>query len=369
MNLPVIPEQASTYAQQMDPIFWTMVILTIVFTLLVTFIMLFCIVRFRRGAKVNRSNPSTGNLYLELTWSIIPMILGLFIYAWSCKPYAEVYSPPHGCNNIFLIGKRWMWHFQHTRSGIRENNQLHLEVGKPVKVTMISQDVIHGFYVPAFRVKRDCLPGRYNTVWFTPTRVGKYYLFCSEYCGTNHSEMGGYVYVMTPQDYAKWRTTGGSTETQQHETPVEIGQGVFQKYGCSNCHADKDNVHGPSLVGLYGTQVQLQGGGVAHVDTNFLRTAIVFPQKQRISGWPPTMEGYPVGNAAGEMSEEEMLDLIAYIKSLSPNNSFSHTGKQGAAPKTSHHLAAHHAGNTHVALLAHTDTVQSTLHKSEGKLQ
>ncbi len=317
MNFPIMPQTASNYAVSIDDIYFTLVALTVIFTGIVTLMLLVFAVRYRRGTKVSRKNPSTGNLYMELTWSIIPMLLGLWIYGWSAIPYSRIYGdPPANASEIFLIGKRWMWHFQHVNSGIRENNELHIPVGKAVKVTMISQDVIHGFYVPAFRLKRDCLPGRYNTVWFRPNKIGKYYLFCSEYCGTNHSEMGGYVYVMSPQDYAQWKSNGGSQTLKETETTTEIGHDLFEKYGCAQCHGAQDNVHGPSMNGLFGTTVTLANGQSATVDDNFLRTAIINPQAQRIAGWPAIMSGFPVGSGDGQISEENLLDLISYIKSL-----------------------------------------------------
>lgn len=320
MELPIIPPTASTFAGEVDKIFYTLVGLTVFFTALVFTLMLIFVVRYHRGSKANRANRSFGNLPMELTWSIIPGIIGVVIFVWSARPYAEAYNPPADAKEILVIGKRWMWHLQHADSGIRENNELHIPVGQAVKLTMISQDVIHGFYVPAFRVKRDCLPGYYNTVWFIPTQVGEYPFFCTEYCGTNHSKMGGFVYVMTPEDYQKWKQNNGNMEVAHRETTADLGYDVFNKYGCVNCHANEDGVHGPSLVGLYGTKVVLANGQTATVDDNFIRQSIVNPDSVRVAGYPPLMQAYSVGDSPGQLSEEEILQLIAYIKSLGGHN-------------------------------------------------
>ncbi|CEK14738.1 cytochrome c oxidase subunit II [Chthonomonas calidirosea] len=320
MEFPIIPPAASTFADEVDHIFYTLVGLTIFFTALVFCLLLIFVVRFHRGSRANRANRSFGNLSLELTWSIIPGIIGLVIFAWSARPYAEAYNPPADAQEILVIGKRWMWHLQHADSGIRENNELHIPVGKAIKLTMISQDVIHGFYVPAFRVKRDCLPGYYNTVWFIPTKVGKYPFYCTEYCGTNHSKMGGFVYVMTPADYLQWKENGGNLEVAHRETAAERGYDLFNKYGCANCHASEDGVHGPTLNGLYGSKVVLQNGQTVTVDDNFIRQSIVNPDSVRVAGYPPLMQAYSVGDGPGQLSEEEILELIAYIKSLGGQN-------------------------------------------------
>ncbi len=316
MNIPFIPVQASTFASQVDAIFYAMVGLTIFFVTIISLMLATFVVRYRRGSNVDRSNPTEGNLILELTWSIIPMLMGLGIYVWSTRPYAEIYNPPANINTIDVIGKRWMWQIQHTRSGIRENDQLHLVVNQPVKFDLISQDVIHGFFIPAFRIKRDCLPGHYNTMWVTPNRVGKYYLYCSEYCGSGHSEMGGYVYVMSPEDYAVWKSTGQNRQTEASESAVEIGQGVFQKFGCANCHGRVNGVHAPTLYGLYGTQASLTNGTSPLVDANFIRNELINPNGLVVKGWPAVMPSYPIGSDEGDISESNLLDLIQYIKSL-----------------------------------------------------
>ena len=318
MNIPFFPEQASTFAKDVDNIYFLLCALTFFFTALVLGLITFFAIRYRRGNnKVDRSNAPEEHLPLELTWSIIPLVLGLGVFVWSAKPFTYVYRPPADALEIFVIGKRWMWHIQHT-NGIRENNELHIPVDKPIKLTMISQDVIHGFFVPAFRVKRDVLPGRYNTVWFQPTKIGRYHLYCTEYCGTNHSEMGGWVTVMAATDYQKWITTGGApgpTSTMQ-ETLVSQGASLYQTYACANCHQNQNGVHGPSLYGLYGKERKLTNGQTVLADDSYLRESIVQPESKIVAGYQNLMPAYPVGAEAGQLTEEQVLAMVAYIKTL-----------------------------------------------------
>ncbi|GIV02014.1 MAG: hypothetical protein KatS3mg015_0844 [Fimbriimonadales bacterium] len=204
-NIPIWPEGASKAAFEMDALYLFIVGLTIFFSAIVFGLVLYFVGKYYAGSKADRSNPSFHNLKLELAWSLIPLALGLFVFVWAAKLYVEVQAPISSENalDIYVVGKQWMWQMQHP-TGQRENNELHIPVGRPVKLTMISQDVIHSFFVPAFRVKNDVVPGRYRTLWFEPTKVGKYHLFCAEYCGTKHSEMVGWIYVMEPEDYEKW---------------------------------------------------------------------------------------------------------------------------------------------------------------------
>jgi cytochrome c oxidase subunit 2 len=203
-DLPIFPEQASNFAAESDALYYVLTLLTVVFTLIVFVLVAILAVRYRRGNRVDRSNPVHHSSILEMSWSILPLILGLAVFVWSAKLFAAMYGQaPANSLEVYVIGKQWMWHIQH-QNGIRENNELHVPVGRPVKLTMVSQDVIHSFFIPAFRIKRDVMPGRYTSVWFTPTKAGKYHLFCAEYCGTQHSEMTGSVYAMEPKDFENW---------------------------------------------------------------------------------------------------------------------------------------------------------------------
>lgn len=315
MNFPLAPVQASDFAVEVDNIFLALCGLTFFFTITVLAIMLFLAVRYRAGSIYSRKNARGEHIVLELSWSIFPLIIAIGMFLWATKPFTEVYRPPANAKEVFVIGKRWMWHVQHA-NGIRENNELHVPIGRAVKLTMISQDVIHGFFVPAFRVKRDVLPGRYNTCWFQPTRPGKYHLFCTEYCGTNHSEMGGWVYVMNPTDYQSWEDSGGNRESQQSETLVTQGESLYNTLGCANCHAAKNNVHGPSLYGLFGKVRQFTNGSSAIADDNYLRTSIINPNAEVVTGYQNIMPAYPVGPEPGQLTEEQVLSLVAYIKTL-----------------------------------------------------
>ena len=315
MNFPIAPIQASDFAVEVDNIFLALCGLTFFFTIAVLSIMMFLAVRYRRGSHYSRANAHDEHIVLELSWSIFPLIIAIGMFLWSAKPFTDVYRPPANAKEVFVIGKRWMWHIQHA-NGIRENNELHIPVGRAVKLTMISQDVIHGFFVPAFRVKRDVLPGRYNTCWFQPTRAGKYHLFCTEYCGTNHSEMEGWVYVMDPTDYQQWEDSGGTRESESHETLETQGESLYNTLGCANCHAAQNNVHGPSLYSVYGKVRQFSNGSTAVADDNYLRTSIINPNAEVVKGYQNIMPAYPVGAESGQLTEEQVLSLVAYIKTL-----------------------------------------------------
>ena len=208
-----------------------------------------------------------------------------------------------------------MWHLQHADSGIRENNELHVPINRATKLTLISQDVIHGFYCPEFRVKRDAIPGYYTTCWFEPTKVGKYYLFCTEYCGTNHSQMGGWIYVQSQADYAQWvlekGRKSGALETAK-ASPVQQGEALYRQYGCGNCHSAADTSRAPSLVGLYGKKRTFIDGRTTEADRNYLRKAIIDPDNNLLKGYG-TVTRMP---SYKDLSEDDINQLIAYIQSL-----------------------------------------------------
>jgi cytochrome c oxidase subunit 2 len=219
----------------------------------------------------------------------------------------RIARPPANTLDVYVTGKQWMWKLQHT-DGHREMNELHVPVGQPVRLVMASEDVIHSFYVPAFRFKRDVVPGRISMAWFEATRPGKYHLFCAEYCGTRHSGMIGWIYVMPPADYQAWLSGGAAGESL-----AAAGAKRFQEQACNTCHGDQPGARGPSLVGLYGKRVRLQTGQEVAVDEAYLRESIVNPQAQLVAGYPPIMPTFQ-----GLISEDGLLQLIAYIKSLSP---------------------------------------------------
>lgn len=320
-NSPIVPPQASNFAGEYDALFFVLTALTVFFSALVIFSAIILAIRYRRGNKVDRSRPVDHNPRLEIGWMMVLLFLALGVFAWGAKLYAEMYTPLNRADalEVFVIGKQWMWQAQHT-NGVRENNELHVPVGRPVKLTMISQDVIHSFFVPAFRIKRDVIPGAYTTVWFTPTKPGKYHLFCAEYCGTQHSEMGGYVYAMEPTAFQEWLATGGDKLTQQAAkslTMADAGAAIYEQKACGNCHAGNAvPERGPSLVGIYNKVVKLANGQTARADDAYLREAILNPYQRLTAGYGPTMPVYK-----GTLTEEQVLQLIAYMKSLnSPGN-------------------------------------------------
>ncbi|HET7214189.1 MAG TPA: cytochrome c oxidase subunit II, partial [Terriglobia bacterium] len=247
-------------------------------------------------------NQVINNIPLEVMWTVIPMILVAIMYFWGAEIFVRNSQPPPNATEIFVIGKQWMWHIEHT-NGKREINSLHIPEGVPIKLTMTSQDVIHDFFVPAFRVKNDVLPDRYTTEWFEATKVGKYHFFCNQYCGMGHSLMRGWVYVMSPEDYEKWLNSGVTGETM-----AEQGEKLYHQYGCITCHGTGK---GPAFVGLYGKPVKLDDGQTVIANDAYIRESILFPSAQIVNGYPAIMPTFK-----GQVTEEQVLQLTAYIKSL-----------------------------------------------------
>src|SRR5579871_1071544 len=307
-----LPGSASTISGQTDTIFAVLIGLSAFFALAVFIAITYFIIKYRRGAKVDRSNPPTHNLMLEVGWIGIPLVLALGMFTWAASSYFNIVNPPANSLEIFVVGKQWMWKFQHP-TGQSEISDLHVPMGRPVKLTMISEDVIHSFFVPAFRVKQDVLPGRYTSLWFQATQPGIYYLFCTQYCGADHSEMGGRIIVMEPEAYQQWLTSG-TTVVQAEGTPQAIGlslaaegEQLFQASGCSACHVDQGKGVGPSLVGLYGSQVAFDDGTSALADDTYLHQSILDPNRQIVAGYHGIMPTY-----RGQLTEDQVVQLIAY---------------------------------------------------------
>jgi cytochrome c oxidase subunit 2 len=313
-NNQLFPNAASNFAGQFDDLFWVLTLLSVFFTVLVLSMMIFFAIRYRAGSKVDRSNPVDHNRKVEFALIGILLIIGLGVFFWSARPFASIYGEaPANALNIYVIGKQWMWHIQHP-DGIRENDALHIPVGRPVKLTMISQDVIHSFFVPAFRIKRDVVPGMYTSVWFIPTKVGKYHLFCAQYCGADHSQMTGWVTVMKPQDYAAWEASGGETPTTPRSTMEATGEQIFNNLACVSCHGFAP-ARAPALVGLYGQPVKLTDGRTVIADDAYIRESILYPDAKVVEGYQPIMPPFK-----DQLSEEQVLDLIAFLKSLGSEN-------------------------------------------------
>lgn len=309
-NFPLAPPQASEQAAGYDAIFYVILALTVFFTVAVMSFVLFFAIKYRVGSKANRERPQHENLKIEIMWSLPPLILGVIIFAWGAIAFVNARRPPANALEIFVIGKQWMWHIQH-KNGVRENNTLHVPQGVPVKITMISQDVLHALYLPAFRVQRHVEPGQYTQMWFTPTKPGKYYMFCAMHCGTQHSEMGGYVYVMPQNEYAEWLANGGTSVAPPERTMVQAGQRLYKQLNCANCHTEQDTPKAPSLYGLPGKLRKMQSGATRVADDAYLRSSLLNPYEHIVSGYINTMPTYKA-----QLTEEQVLHLIAYMKTL-----------------------------------------------------
>jgi cytochrome c oxidase subunit 2 len=306
-KFPLLPEQASTYAEKLDWLLWAQTGFTIVLSALIFAVITFLAIRYRRRWEGDVATPILGNLKLEILWTVIPFGIAMCLLVWSVSLFLSSSRPPADTLDISVVGKQWMWKLQHP-NGKREINELHIPSDQAVRLTLATEDVIHSFFIPAFRVKQDVVPGRYTTLWFEPTKEGEYHLFCAEYCGTSHSGMRGKVIVMDPQDYDDW-LAGGETA----ESPVAAGEHLFAQYGCKSCHQSEDIQRGPSLAGLMGTTVTLTGGERIEVDDEYLRESILNPTAKIVDGYTPLMPTFK-----GLVGEESLLNLIAFIKSLTP---------------------------------------------------
>ncbi|MCH7904372.1 MAG: cytochrome c oxidase subunit II [Armatimonadetes bacterium] len=309
-NFPMQPPQASEHAEAYDALFMAIAGLTILFTVIVGIMVLFFAIRYRSDKKIDRKNPMSHNIKLEMTWIIIPTILGLGIFVWSTLNFIKVRTMPEDATEIYVIGKQWMWHIQHM-NGIREIGELHIPIGKPVKLTMISQDVIHSMYLPAFRTQFHVVPGIYTELAFTPTKTGRYRMLCAMHCGTQHSEMVGWVYVMSEVDYNRWLETDGNSLKPQGETMPEAGARIFKEKGCGNCHTNVDTDRAPTLLALMGRQRSFNNAAPRIADRSYVRESITEPWDIITQGYTNTMPAY-----RGELTEEQILDLVAYIQSL-----------------------------------------------------
>ena len=305
-DFPLFPAQASTIAWQVDALYGFLVVLTVVFCALVFGMVTIFAIKYRRRSDDEQPEQNHGNLALELSWTIIPLFIGLFVFLLGADVFFRLQRAPADPLEIYAVGKQWMWKIQH-ESGKREINTLHVPKGQPVRVTMTSEDVLHDFFIPAFRVKNDVIPGRYTTLWFEATQLGEFHLFCAEYCGTQHSGMIGKVIVMDPTDYHDW-LMGASASG---ETMVEAGQRQFQELGCETCHKSTSSGRGPSLIGVYDKPVQLKNGREVTVDVDYIRESILQPRAKMVDGYEPIMPIFE-----GQISEQSLLQIVTYIKSL-----------------------------------------------------
>jgi cytochrome c oxidase subunit 2 len=303
-GFPFFPEQASTVASRVDALYYALIGISAFFSILIAVLVVLFAIQFRRRSPGEMPQPIHGSMTLEIAWTVIPLVIVLGIFLWSADIYVELKRVPPGAMEVYVVGKRWMWKMQHM-TGQREINELHVPVGVPVKLTLGSEDVLHSFFVPEFRIKMDAVPGRYTTTWFQATKPGTYHLFCAEYCGTRHSGMIGSIVVMEPIAFQAW-LQGGATGS-----PAVEGEKLFTSLACVTCHRADSGQRGPRLEGVFGRPVQLQNGETVIADADYIRESVMTPSAKVVAGYQPIMPTFQ-----GQVSEEGVLQLIAYIQSL-----------------------------------------------------
>ena len=304
-GFPLFPEQASTIAEGVDQLYAFLVGVSVFFSVLIFVLIFYFAIRYRRRSELDLPRPIHGSTALEIFWSAVPFVIVMVMFGWGASLYFKNSRPPEGAMDMHVVGKQWMWKIQHPE-GRREINELHVPLGRPVRLIMTSEDVIHSFYVPAFRIKMDVLPGRYTTAWFEATKTGEFHLFCAEYCGNEHSRMGGAIHVMEPHAYDLWLSG-----VEAGESMAEIGERLFHDLRCDSCHRPDSGGRGPSLDNVFGRSVALSGGETVTADEAYLRESILRPKAKRVAGFQPVMPTFQ-----GQVSEEQVMEIIAYIKSL-----------------------------------------------------
>jgi cytochrome c oxidase subunit 2 len=318
---PLAPEQASSVAGEVDALFLFILVVTGLFAIGIWIALFYFAIRYRRRSDADRPAEIHGSLVLELTWTIIPFLLMSAMFVWGAKVYFHLNRPPDDAMTVSVVGKRWMWKLQHP-TGQREINELHVPVGRAVKLVITSEDTIHSFFVPAFRIKKDAVPGRYNMAWFRATKTGTYHLFCAEYCGTEHSKMIGRVVVMEPEEYQVWLAGGPAPES-----PVLAGEKLFTEFNCITCHRPDSAGRGPVLNGIFGRPVSLASGERVVADEAYVRESITSPAAKVVAGYQPVMPTF-----LGQVSEEQLIALIAYIESLQVPSEGAPAGAPAPAP-------------------------------------
>ncbi|HJW25196.1 MAG TPA: cytochrome c oxidase subunit II [Rhodocyclaceae bacterium] len=303
-GIHLLPVEASSLAGRVDAVFLAVFLITGLVALAIFALVVFFALRYRQGSPADRSNPPANNRVLEIGWVVTPLFIFLGLFVWAASRYADIYRPPADAMPVFVVAKQWMWKLEHP-NGRREIDELHVPVGRPVRLVMTSQDVIHSFFVPAFRIKQDVVPGRYTSLWFTATRAGEYHLFCAEYCGSQHAAMGGRIVAMEPAAFARWLAQGSPAVGM-----AARGLELFRRYGCSGCHARESSVHAPKLEGLLGRPVHLADGRSLVADEAYVRDSVLLPRKDVVAGFEPIMPSF-----AGQISEEDLMAIIEYIRS------------------------------------------------------
>jgi cytochrome c oxidase subunit 2 len=321
-RFPLFPEAISQLAREVDQLYFFALLVAAFFSLLIAALVLFFIVRYRRRSADEIGKPERAGVWLEVTWSVIPLVILLAMFAWGSKIFFDIRKPPAGAIEYYVTGKQWMWKFQHPE-GPREINELHVPVNQDIKLIMTSEDVIHSFFVPALRAKMDVLPGRYTTFWFRAEETGTYQLFCAEYCGAEHSFMRGSIIVMETDDYEEWLASRGASPTAVAQT----GEELFRAQTCNTCHKPDSAALAPVLNGIFGTEEELSDGSTVLVDEGYLRESILNPGAKIVAGYNAIMPTYQ-----GRLSEEELVELILYIKSLETETRPADSGEEESAP-------------------------------------
>jgi len=324
-NFPFWPTSASVHARYEDWLFIFLTVVSVVMTVLIFALIALFAMKYRRRHD-HEATQIEGSLLLETVWSVLPFGVMLLMFAGGAVLYFSMRTPPQNADQVYVVAKQWMWKLQHME-GPREINQLHVPVDRNVELIMTSQDVIHSFFVPEFRIKQDVIPGRYTTMWFRATRVGTYHLFCAQFCGTMHSGMVGDIVVMDPHDYKAWMTNG-----QPSGGLAQTGMTLFQQLGCSTCHNMETQGRGPNLRGVFGNPVQLEDGRTVVADENYVRESILFPAAKVVSGFKNIMPSWQ-----GQVTEDQLDQLIAYIRSLNPapEGAATNAGAAGGNPPQS----------------------------------
>jgi cytochrome c oxidase subunit II len=306
-DLPIWPATASAYASTLDFLYISLLVIAFLTAGLVIFLLIFFATKYRHSSNADRSGATVKTWRWEVGWTTASLLIFVGLAVWGASIYLKLYNPPPDALQIFVVGKQWMWKAEHP-GGQREINELHVPAGQDIRLVLASQDVIHSFFVPALRIKQDVVPGRYETMWFRADKVGRYHLFCAEYCGTDHAHMGGWLTVMDARAYGDWLKAQGGQMTLAAQ-----GQQLFRRFGCSGCHGPGGTVRAPRLEGVFGGLVPLQDGSVVVADEKYIRDSILDPKGQVAAGYQPVMPTF-----AGQISEDDLSKLLAYIESIGP---------------------------------------------------
>jgi cytochrome c oxidase subunit 2 len=329
-TFPLFPDSASALSGHVDALYVIWAVVSVFFTILIAGLIIFFMARYKRRDPEQVGEEERAAVWLEVLWSAVPLAIMLAMFAWGTRVFFQLYRPPADAVEYTAIGKQWMWKIQHPE-GQREINALHVPVGQSIRVKLASEDVIHSFYIPAFRIKQDAVPGRYTSLWFQATKPGTYHLFCAEYCGTEHSRMIGSVIVMEPRDYEIWLAGGTAGKSM-----VASGADLFTSLACVTCHRAAPGItqRGPKLEGVFGSQVKLADGRTVTADDNYVRESILNPLAKVVAGYDPVMPTFQ-----GQVTEEQLTQLIAYVRSLGPAAGET-AGAPGAAPAAATTAAA-----------------------------